>query len=139
MKADALVARLEALDLQNVEFHHKQHLEVAFFYLQRDGIEEAQAAMLRTIAALARHQGHPEKFHTTMTACWIRLVAAAMWEEPGCETADDLLSCHQALLDKELPLRFYSRARLFSAKARQAVLEPDVEPLPPVAPALRRN
>jgi hypothetical protein len=129
--AETLVARLESLDLQNVHFRHREHLEAAFFYIRRDGIDEGARAMLRAIAALAVHEGRADKFHATMTVCWIRIVAAAMAEETDCRTAAELISRHPALLDKELPLRFYSRDLLFSAEARRRALDPDIAPLPP--------
>ncbi|HVR47914.1 MAG TPA: hypothetical protein VMT95_14890 [Candidatus Binatia bacterium] len=136
MTAEVLVARLEALDLQNVDFHHREHLEVAFFYLRRDGAEEGTRAMLRAIAALASHEGREDKFHATMTVCWIRIIAAAMAEEQDCQTAADLVSRQPMLLDKELPLRFYSRELFFSAEARRRALDPDLAPLPPMPHSL---
>jgi hypothetical protein len=44
-----------------------------------------------------------------LTVAWVRLVAR--------------------LLDQELPLAYYSRARLFSSDARERWIEPDVQAL----------
>jgi hypothetical protein len=40
-----------------------------------------------------------------------------------------VLRAHPALADKELPLQYYSRERLFSDEARAAWVEPDRQPL----------
>lgn len=47
----------------------------------------------------------------------------------ACELAD-VLRDHPALADKDLPLTYYSRERLFSDEARGAWVAPDREPVP---------
>jgi hypothetical protein len=42
-----------------------------------------------------------------------------------------VLGAWPALADKDLPLQYYSRERLFSEAARASWLEPDLRPLPP--------
>jgi hypothetical protein len=130
MQTKCLIARLEALELPVEEFRHRQHLESAFFYLRRDGREEGQRAMLQTLAAFAAHHGQTEKFHVTLSVCWIRLVACAIADDPDCPTAADLILRHPALLDKKLPLRFYSSQLLFSDPARKRSFDPDLHPFP---------
>jgi hypothetical protein len=125
-----LVCRLESLALSNDEFRHRQHLEIAFWYLQSKGTEAGSDAIVRALEALTAHLGHAEKFHLTMTLCWIRLVAAGMAEDGPCETPEALISKHSGLLDKHLPLRFYSKELLFSERARSQWVEPDIAPLP---------
>jgi hypothetical protein len=132
MDVKELVSRLEALTLTKDDFHHRQHLEVAFWYLQSKGSKAGSNAIVRAIGAFTTHLGHASKFHATITLCWVRLVAAGMAEEKPCTTPDELIARHPALLDKHLPLRFYSKEVLFSDKARTQWVEPDIEPLPPV-------
>ncbi len=132
MDLKELVSHLEALTLKKDDFHHRQHLEVAFWYLQSKGGKAGRNAIVRAIEAFTTHLGHASKFHTTITLCWIRLVAAGMAEEKACTTPDELISRHPALLDRHLPLRFYSKELLFSDKARAQWVEPDIEPLPRV-------
>jgi len=127
-----LVSRLESLSLSNSEFHHRQHLELAFWYLQSKGTEAGSQAIIRAIETFAKHLGHAEKFHQTITLCWIRLVAAAIAAADCYETPNALISKHPELLDKHLPLRFYSRDVLFSDQARTQWVDPDIEPLPTV-------
>lgn len=130
MDVKELVSRLEALTLTKDEFHHRQHVEVAFWYLQSKGSKAGSNATARAIEAFTTHLGHASKFHATITLCWIRLVAAGMAEAGPCTTPDELISRHPALLDKHLPLRFYSKEVLLSDKARTQWVEPDIAPLP---------
>jgi hypothetical protein len=67
---------------------------------------ERIAAILREKAAAA---GHPEKYHHTLTVFWMRMVAQ--------------------LLDKDLPLAYYSANRLAGDAARTGWIEPDRRPL----------
>jgi hypothetical protein len=62
------------------------------------------------------HLGHASKFHTTITLCRTRLVAAGMAEAGSCTTPDELISSHPALPDKRLPLRPYSKEVPFRKK-----------------------
>lgn len=130
---ERLVARLEALDLRNEDFRHRQHVEAAFYYIRRHGAARGTDATASAIRAFAGHHGQAKKFHLTMTLCWSRLVAAALTEEGDCETAEALLARHPALLNKHLPLVYYSRALLFSETARRRWVEPDLQPLPRVS------
>ena len=133
MDVQGLVTRLESLSLSHDEFHHRQHLEVAFWYLQSRGIDAGSHAILHAIEAFAKHLGHAEKFHQTITLFWIHLVAVAIATADRWDSPDALIAEHPTLLDKDLPLRFYSRELLFSDKARTQWVEPDIEPLPSVA------
>ena len=139
VKAQELVSRLESLTLAGADFRHRQHLEVAFWYLHSQGYEHGSEAIIRAIAVFTQHLGQTEKFHQTITLCWIRLVAAGMAEVGGCDTAEALIEHHPSLLDKELPLRFYSRARLFSDEARKQWIEPDLQPLPAIVAVIPQS
>ena len=129
--AQELVSRLESLSLTNAEFRHRQHLEVTFWYLRSKGVEAGGQAVARAIEAFATHLGHANKFHQTITLCWVRLVAAAIAEAGPCDSPDALIAAHPGLLDKRLPFRFYTSELLSSDKARREWVEPDLRPLPP--------
>jgi hypothetical protein len=57
-------------------------------------------------------------------------VALAMTETPWAPGFEDLLAARPHLLDKKLPLKHYSAARLWSHAARDGWLEPDVRAFP---------
>jgi hypothetical protein len=125
-----LVRELAALTLPNERFRHREHLRFAHHRLLRDGWPFALDAVAEQIARFAHHHGQAERFHVTLTQCWVRLVAGALAGEPRDCSFEQLVSHHPELLDKALPLRYYSRERLFSTAARAGWLEPDVRELP---------
>jgi hypothetical protein len=127
---DELVRRLGDLTLPNELFRHRDHLRFAHHRLLNDGWPFALDAISEQIARFARHHGHAEKFHVTLTQCWVRLVAGALAREPRSCSFEELVSRHAELLDKSLLLRYYSRERLFSDAARRAWIEPDLHELP---------
>ena len=133
-----MVERVEGGTLPNAEFRHRQHLAYAFLCLCRDSSASAERRVLRTLAAFAERNGEAGKFHVSLTLCWTRLVAAAMTEHPECRTARELLERHPALLDKNLPLRFYSRDLLFGEAARRGPIAPDLGALPPARESFPR-
>jgi len=130
MPIDELVRRLGDLTLPNQLFRHRDHLRFAHHCLLRDGWPFALDAVSEQIARFARHHGQAQKFHATMTECWVRLVAGALAGEPRDCSFEQLVARHPQLLDKSLPLRYYSRERLFGEAARVRWLEPDRRALP---------
>lgn len=108
---DAAFARAcERGDVPGAAFHHVDHLRLALAYLDECGsLAAAEQRMAATLRAFAARAGHPEKYHHTMTLFWMRAVAQ--------------------LLDKELPLKYFSPALLTSDTARAQWVEPDLAPL----------
>jgi hypothetical protein len=126
----ALVSGLEALTLPNERFKHREHLRFAHYRLLRDGYPFALESVGDAIARYARHHGQARKYHVTLTECWVRLLAGALAVEPRDATFDDVMRRHPDLLDPALPLRYYSRERLFGEAARVRWCEPDLRELP---------
>jgi len=85
--------------------------------------------MQRAIMRFAAHHGHAGKYHATLTTAWVRFVAFHAANHPS-DLFDDFLAQNSELLDKTLPLRFYSRERLFSEVARASWMEPDLRAFP---------
>jgi hypothetical protein len=108
---EAVFARAcERGDVAAGNFHHADHLRLALQYLRECGSAgEATERMAVPLRRFAEAAGHPEKYHHTLTVFWMRAVAA--------------------LLDKDLPLEYYSRQRLFSDEARRTWIAPDLQPL----------
>jgi hypothetical protein len=87
-------------------FDHGAHLRLALERLcDAESPEAATARMVETLQGMARSAGHPEKYHHTLTLFWMRMLVR--------------------LLDKDLPLAYYSPERLFSDAARTGWIEPD--------------
>lgn len=127
---EELLQGLAGGTLPNERFRHRDHLRLAHHLVLREGYPFALEAVTDTIRRFATGHGLAEKFHLTMTHCWVRLVAAALADEPWSCSFERLVARHPALLDRGMPLRYYSRDRLFADSARAAWMEPDLAALP---------
>jgi hypothetical protein len=92
---------------------------------------------VRTVGDGIRHyaaaRGAAAKYHETLTAFWVRLVAHCVSVRPELDDFDAFLSAFPLLEDKTIAERHWSSAALWSDAARTAWLEPDLRPLPPVS------
>jgi hypothetical protein len=122
--------RFEACELPNDGFHHRDHIRLAWIYVQRYGEMEARGRIAGAIRKFAARHGHTDKYHETMTVAWLRLVASGMARVPPDATFIDLTIAVPELLDKRTIEKFYSSAVLASGEARQFWVEPDLQPLP---------
>lgn len=109
-------------------FGHAEHVRLAFLLVAEHGLSAASDIVYTTIERFATAHGHAKKFHVTMTSLWPRLIAAHM--RAGESEFFTFIEREAILLDKKLPLRFYSGERLGSAAARMRFVEPDRIDLP---------
>ena len=124
-----LTRALERAELPNQNFRHASHLHVGWVYLQEsNSADEAAQKMAATLRRFAAAVGHPEKYHETLTHFWMCLLARHRDSAPGRELSD-IVRENPRLLEKDLPLQYYSRDRIFSAQARNSWVEPDLKPI----------
>ena len=130
------LAQFEACSLPESEWTHLAHIRVAWACLN---LAAAEDALDRIRAGIQRYNTEvlkrPQQYHETVTVAYSRLVSARMragesWNEFELRIAD--------LLDRNSPilLRYYSEDRLFCVDARQAFVDPDIEPLPDLTVAV---
>ena len=107
-------------------FDHRAHVRVAWVYLREAGsLDAATVRMREAIKRFAAAANAAQKYHETITVLWMRLLAqAADRVAQPCELSDLLVACPE-LADKDLPLRYYSKERLFSDEARSIWVPPD--------------
>jgi hypothetical protein len=126
MMSDEQFARaFERGEIAAADFDHRAHVRVAWVYL-REGpsFDAALARMRAAIQAFAAAANAAQKYHETITVLWMRLLADAALRVPQpCELVELLERCPE-LADKDLPLKYYSRERLFSDEARGRWIEP---------------
>jgi hypothetical protein len=123
------LAAFEAGQIANQDFHHRDHLRLAWIQIRRLGLEGASDAIAGAIRRFAAHHGHPDRYHETMTRFWVRVVAMAINRNPAL-AFDELLAGEPHLLDKNLPYRHWSQDRMGSDEARRQWVEPDVRLMP---------
>lgn len=122
----SLLERFEALEIPAPDFHHEDHVRVAYAMLETHDFFEACTRYARTIQEMATRVGVPEKFNATITIAFMSLVAErrahATHADPALFLADN-----PDLLDKTLLRGWYSEERLTSATARAQFLLPDLK------------
>lgn len=128
---DALWSAFQDRSLASAQWTHAAHLRVAWLHVARYELDEAHLRMRIGIIRLNLSHGLVETevrgYHETLTRVWLVLVRAARRRLQHADSAS-FLEAHG--LDREVPLRFYSRDRLFSVAARAVYLPPDLAELP---------
>jgi hypothetical protein len=128
MTDDEFASAFENCELSNTSFHHRDHIRLAWIYLQRYGESEAAARIAISIRKFAAHHGKSDKYHETVTVAWMRLVAHAVQSSPG--PFDLFAARNPALFDKSTLAAFYSGAALQSEAAKNSFILPDLKSLP---------
>ena len=116
--------------LPNSDFHHRDHVRLAWLYLEKYPALEALARFTDGLKRFAAAHGHPGLYHETITWAYLFLIHERKagprdetWEEFAARNPD-LLGWNPSILD-----RYYDRETLFSERARQVF----VMPQPPLA------
>lgn len=117
----------ESCELSNESFHHRDHLRLAWIYLQRYGEQEAGRRIAASIRNFAEYFGHTDKYHETVTIAWLRLLAH---QGKGRVSLEEVLAASPMLLEKKTLAEFYSDGLLQSDRAKREFVAPDLKPLP---------
>jgi hypothetical protein len=121
----------EACRVAPESFDHAAHVRLAYIYLCECPVDSAALRMREALLAfLAQHGIGSGKYHETITRAWIMAVAHFMNESVPCESAAAFMARNSRLLDSKIMLRHYSAEVLFSPEARQAFVQPNVQPIP---------
>lgn len=126
---DAFVAAFHAGRITNQNFHHRDHLRLAWVHIRRLGLNRAAEVVTSGIRLFAAEHGSADRYHDTMTRFWVRVVGMGLSRHPEL-TFDELLIAEPHLLDKGLPFCHWSREAMASDSAKRQWVEPDVRPMP---------
>ncbi|MEM8499702.1 MAG: hypothetical protein AAF542_16890 [Pseudomonadota bacterium] len=124
-ECQSLLQQFEALKISTPDFHHEEHVRVAFEMLNSYDFVEACSRYANTIQAMAQSAGAPEKYNTTITFAFMSLVAERKANSDHTDV-DSFLANNPHLLDRSLLDGWYSKERLTSATARGQFLLPDM-------------
>jgi hypothetical protein len=127
---DQFIAAMEQLCIANANFHHRDHIRLAWAYLRNSNLPAAEQKITRCIRRFADFNGASRKYHHTITLAWMRIVAAAMRSTPAVHNFEEFAAAHPFLFNARLPWTFYSAVVLNSDAARTAWVDPDLHPLP---------
>lgn len=109
------------------QFHHQQHVQVAWLFTRKYGMPGALGEFSDAIKRFADAKGKAGLYHETITWAFLLVISerqarnpAATW--PAFETANpDLLVWKPSILE-----RYYSKALLASDLARRTFVMPDL-------------
>ena len=84
---ERLVREFESCTIAAAEFHHREHLVVAVWYLQALTRDEAVARMRTALLRFIEHHGvDPKKYSEEVTVFWVDAVASQL-EEIGAQAS----------------------------------------------------
>ena len=107
-------------------FHHRDHVRLAWAYLEEEPPAQALARFAASLKAFAAGRGKPELYHETITWAFLLLIQERRARGgPGTFDAfasanPDLLAWKPSILD-----RYYRQETLASHLARRVFLMPD--------------
>ena len=127
MTDDEFVRAFEACAIAASEFHHADHVRLAWIYLQRHPLIEAIERFTASLKRFATHYGVPGRYHQTITWAYLLLVHERMqrgeaegdWESFRAAHGD-LLRWKPSILES-----YYTRETLASDFARATFVLPD--------------
>ncbi len=127
-----LAEAFEKRTLPKSDWTHAAHLVVGLYYCYHHPFGVAKNLMSDGIHWLNDAHGTPNTetsgYHETITVFWLRTVDEYLVKTGRgkglAELANGLLEFCD---DTRLPLKHYSRERLFSVEARMHLVEPDLE------------
>lgn len=69
-------------------------------------------------------------YHETITVAFMQLVTAALQQSGPFPNSEAFCDACAISLNKPVLLKYYSKDRIISMKAKQTFVEPDLQPLP---------
>jgi len=124
----AVVESFENGTIPRENWKHAEHLIVAHHYLSENDFDAALTKMRGGIFKLLRafevDLTKEMPYHETLTVFWMRTISDFKNSKNGCSLLE---ICNEMIkkFDKDYPLKFYSRERLFSDEARENFIKAD--------------
>jgi hypothetical protein len=127
MDDDTLIGTFDAGKEPPGGFHHREHVRVAWYYLQHAPLPEALVRFSTNLRRFAVARGKPGLYHETITTAFLLLInerldgdAKALAWPDFAERNGDLLTWNPSALD-----RYYRPGTLASDRARRTFVMPD--------------
>jgi hypothetical protein len=127
---DEILVAFENGSLDPARFSHRQHLSVAWSYLQRDGFPEGALQFRRHLQHYVAKVGAEGKYHETITWAYLVLLNEELClRSPAGESFDAMIQRRPELLDhRNGPIaRSYRKSQLDSPEARRVFMLPATE------------
>lgn len=125
--SDDLIRRFEDGTLPSTEFHHRDHVRLAWLYLKEEPVLGALTRFTEGLKRFAARHGHAGLYHETITWAYFFLIHERMAQGEEGETWDsfavrnpDLLTWKPSVLDS-----YYQAETLASPLAKRVFVLPD--------------
>ncbi|NMP31572.1 hypothetical protein HII17_08360 [Thalassotalea sp. M1531] len=120
--------QFESCTLDPAYFNHLGHLRIAWLYLSEFPLEKAVDLACSGIKFYAESLGATDKFNYTITDAIIRIIHRRIKLQEIKEWSLFLSNNEDLVLNAlEVLLNHYSKALLFSNRARQSLVQPDIK------------
>lgn len=126
MTDDELYEAFTSTLLPADQFHHEQHVRVAWLFVRRYGMPAAIGEFSEAIKRFAAAKGAHGLYHQTITWAFLLIIGERHARQPAetwpafAAAHPDLLAWKPSVLD-----RYYSKEALASDLARRAFVMPD--------------
>lgn len=128
---ESLIQRFETQELPAIEWTHEAHLVVAVWYSSQYSEAETLKRVRRQICLHNESTETPntdtQGYHETLTQFWLKTARQFLADNPSTELADICNAFIQSDQgSRSYPLQYYSKALLFSVRARHQWVAPDL-------------
>lgn len=97
----AFVTAIEACTLPRAEFTHRNHVRLAWLYLQDADAHIAGPRIAETILRYATSLGAAKKFDAGVTTRWMEIIERAITQTPTTDF-ESFIAAHPELLRRDL-------------------------------------
>ena len=126
MKIKQLVSKFEESSLTGEEFHHLEHLQVAWYYICNESLIVAKEKFHRGVLALVAKLDAEDKYHRTLTDFFLDYLAHLRFYLGTNEWSKVEAQCPLIINDaKQIIGFYYSDEVIWSESARTSFIEGD--------------
>ncbi len=127
MRSEELIAGFEACTLSPDSFHHREHVQVAWFYLRTNGLLDALTKFSKNLQRFAAAHGHENLYHETTTWAFFFLIHERMRREVNQLNWEEFAASNADLFDwkNNILQNYYRDETLRSDLARRIFIFPD--------------
>ena len=122
----------ERCELAPANFHHRDHVRLAFIYLTLHDLDTALDLMRSGFHRFLAHAGAPaSKYHETITRAWMLAVEHFMQGVGPVANFEQFAASSPRLFARGAMETHYTADLLWSDEARTRFVEPNLQPIPP--------
>jgi len=121
------IQQFEACNLPAECFHHRDHVKLAWLYLQRHSLLEALAKFSEGIKRFTAAQGKTNLYHETITWAYVFLIHERMKRAEGKQSWEEFAAANPDLLNWQTSIlkSLYREETLRSELARKIFVLPN--------------